>query len=147
MNKGLGCITKAEENRLKGKAAEEVFGKETETEEERKEIKIESITAESISNDEQGNLLLKGKVFIKTNLLTFSTDTALYNQSEGIIELFGNGEVKSEKVKLNSSEVLANLNRQVFFEKTKYKLFSMMLLLVSLLWKSSESCFAGRAQF
>ena len=39
-------------------------------EEERKEIKIESITAESISNDEQGNLLLEGKVFIKTNLLS-----------------------------------------------------------------------------
>ena len=39
-------------------------------EEERKEIKIESITAESISYDEQGNLLLEGKVFIKTNLLS-----------------------------------------------------------------------------
>lgn len=86
-------------------------------EEERKEIKIESITAESISNDEQGNLLLEGKVFIKTNLLTFSTDTALFNQSEGVIELFGNVEVKSEKVKLNSSEVLANLNRQTLAVK------------------------------
>ena len=58
-------------------------------EEERKEIKIESITAESISNDEQGNLLLEGKVFIKTNLLTFSTDTALFNQSEGVISYLG----------------------------------------------------------
>ena len=86
-------------------------------EEERKEIKIESITAESISNDDQGNLLLEGKVFIKTNLLTFSTDTALFNQSEGVIELFGNVEVKSEKVTLNSSEVLANLNRQTLAVK------------------------------
>ncbi|HIB75722.1 MAG TPA: hypothetical protein EYO56_07630, partial [Gammaproteobacteria bacterium] len=86
-------------------------------EEERKEIKIESITAESISNDEQGNLLLEGKVLIKTNLLTFSTDTALFNQSEGVIELFGNVEVKSEKVTLNSSEVLANLNRQTLAVK------------------------------
>ena len=86
-------------------------------EEERKEIKIESITAESISNDEKGNLLLEGKVFITTNLLTFSTDKALFNQSEGVIELFGNVEVKSEKVKLNSSEVLANLNRQTLSVK------------------------------
>ena len=38
---------------------------------EKREVKIESIKAESISNDKEGNLLLEGKVLIKTNILDF----------------------------------------------------------------------------
>ena len=86
----------------------------TAEEQERKEIKIESIKAESISNDEKGNLLLKGKVFIKTNFLTFRTDEALFNQSDGILELFGNVEISGLDTKISSSELQANLKLQSF---------------------------------
>ena len=53
---------------------------------EREEIEIKSIEAESISSDKDGNLILKGKVIINTNLLSFSSSSALLNESEGLLE-------------------------------------------------------------
>ena len=86
-------------------------------EQEKEEIKIESIKAQNISNDEHGNLLLEGQVFIKTNLLDFQTDKASFNQSEGLLELFGNVEVTSSDFKVTSSEIKANLKQQSFAVK------------------------------
>ena len=40
---------------------------------EREEIKIKTIEAETISNDKDGNLILKGNVIINTNLVSFSS--------------------------------------------------------------------------
>ena len=86
-------------------------------EQEKEEIKIESIKAQNISNDEHGNLLLEGQVFIKTNLLDFQTDKASFNQSEGLLELFGNVEVTSTDFRVTSSEIKANLKQQSFAVK------------------------------
>ena len=54
---------------------------------EREEIKIKTIEAETISNDKDGNLILEGNVIINTNLLSFSSSSALLNESEGLLEL------------------------------------------------------------
>ena len=48
---------------------------------EREEIKIKTIEAETISNDKDGNLILEGNVIINTNLLSFSSSSALLNLS------------------------------------------------------------------
>jgi len=84
----------------------------------RKEIKIETIEAETISNDLNGNLVLEGNVIITTNLLSFSSAKALFNESEGLLELIGKVEVISDNLKINSSEIKANLNLQTFSVKT-----------------------------
>lgn len=81
---------------------------------EKKELIIESIKAEKISNDEKGNLVLEGKVFIKTNLLDFQTDKALFNESDGLLELNGNVEVSGLDLQITSSEIIANLKQQSF---------------------------------
>lgn len=81
---------------------------------EKREVKIESIKAESISNDKEGNLLLEGKVLIKTNILDFQTDKAFFNQSKGLLELLGNVEVSGLDIKINSREMKANLKQQSF---------------------------------
>ena len=65
----------------------------------RKEIKIETIEAETISNDLNGNLVLEGNVIITTNLLSFSSTKALFNESEGLLELIGKVEVISDNLK------------------------------------------------
>lgn len=88
------------------------------SEEEKKGIKIESLKAEKAENDERGNLLLEGKVFIKTDLLNFKTDKAIFNESEGLLELLGNVEVESRVFNLRSTELMANLNQQSFFYQT-----------------------------
>ena len=81
---------------------------------EREEIEIKSIEAESISSDKDGNLILKGKVIINTNLLSFSSSSALLNASEGLLEVVGDVEVISDNFEVNSSEMKANLNLQTF---------------------------------
>ena len=68
---------------------------------EREEIKIKSIEAESISSDKDGNLILKGEVIINTNLLSFSSSSALLNESEGLLELVGDVEVISDNFEVN----------------------------------------------
>ena len=68
---------------------------------EREEIKIKSIEAESISSDKDGNLILKGEVIINTNLLSFSSSSALLNESEGLLELVGDVEVISDIFEVN----------------------------------------------
>ena len=85
---------------------------------EREEIKIKSIEAESISSDKDGNLILKGEVIINTNLLSFSSSSALLNESEGLLELVGDVEVISNNFEVNSSEMKANLNLQTFLAKS-----------------------------
>jgi len=85
---------------------------------EREEIKIKTIEAETISNDKDGNLILKGNVIINTNLLSFSSSSALLNESEGLLELVGDVEVLSENFEVNSSEMEANLNLQTFLAKS-----------------------------
>ena len=81
---------------------------------EREEIKIKTIEAETISNDKDGNLILEGNVIINTNLLSFSSSSALLNESEGLLELIGDVEVISDNFDVNSSEMKANLNLQTF---------------------------------
>ena len=81
---------------------------------EKREVKIESIKADSISNDEEGNLLLEGKVLIKTNILDFQTDKAFFNQSKGLLELKGNVKVSGLDIEINSREINANLKQQSF---------------------------------
>ena len=85
---------------------------------EREEIKIKTIEAETISNDKDGNLILKGNVIINTNLLSFSSSSALLNESEGLLELVGDVEVLSDNFEVNSSEMEANLNLQTFLAKS-----------------------------
>ena len=85
---------------------------------EREEIKIKTIEAETISNDKDGNLILEGNVIINTNLLSFSTSSALLNESEGLLELVGDVEVISDNFEVNSSEMKANLNLQTFLAKS-----------------------------
>ena len=85
---------------------------------EREEIKIKTIEAETISNDKDGNLILKGNVIINTNLLSFSSSSALLNESEGLLELVGDVEVLSNNFEVNSSEMEANLNLQTFLAKS-----------------------------
>ena len=85
---------------------------------EREEIKIKTIEAETISNDKDGNLILKGNVIINTNLLSFSSSSALLNESEGLLELVGDVEVLSNNFEVNSSEIEANLNLQTFLAKS-----------------------------
>ena len=85
---------------------------------EREEIKIKTIEAETISNDKDGNLILKGNVIINTNLVSFSSSSALLNESEGLLELVGDVEVLSDKFEANSSEMEANLNLQTFLAKS-----------------------------
>ena len=91
-----------------------IFVGQLSSEEEKKGIKIESLKAEKAENDEKGNLLLEGKVFIKTDLLNFKTDKAIFNESEGLLELLGNVEVESRVFNLRSTELKANLNQQSF---------------------------------
>ncbi|SVE10730.1 uncharacterized protein METZ01_LOCUS463584, partial [marine metagenome] len=81
---------------------------------EKKEVKIESIKAENISNDKDGNLLLEGNVLIKTNILDFQTDKASFNPSKGLLELLGNVEVSGLDIKINSRKIKANLKQQSF---------------------------------
>ena len=85
---------------------------------EREEIKIKTIEAETISNDKDGNLILEGNVIINTNLLSFSSSSALLNESEGLLELVGDVEVISDNFEVNSSEMKANLNLQTFLGKS-----------------------------
>ena len=85
---------------------------------EREEIKIKTIEAETISNDKDGNLILEGNVIINTNLLSFSSSSALLNESEGLLELVGDVEVISDNFEVNSSEMKANLNLQTFLAKS-----------------------------
>ena len=85
---------------------------------EREEIKIKTIEAETISNDKNGNLILEGNVIINTNLLSFSSSSALLNESEGLLELIGDVEVISDNFEVNSSEMKANLNLQTFLAKS-----------------------------
>ena len=47
-------------------------------ENQKNDIKIKSIKADNISNDKEGNLLLEGKVLIKTNKLDLFTDKAFF---------------------------------------------------------------------
>jgi len=84
---------------------------------ERREIKIETIEAEIISNDKNGNLILEGNVIINTNLLSFSSSKALFNESKGLLELIGKVEIVSDSLKVNSSEIKTNLNLQTFLAK------------------------------
>ncbi len=85
---------------------------------EKKEIRVESIEAENISNDKNGNLVMEGGVVINTNLLSFQSSKAIFNESEGLLELKGNVEVSSNNVKVNSSEIKANFNLQNFYVKS-----------------------------
>ena len=56
-------------------------------------IIIKTIDAKNISNDEKGNLILEEDVIIITNLLEFRTDKAIYNQTEGTLELKARTEI------------------------------------------------------
>lgn len=94
-----------------------IFSQETFSNNENEKIKIETIESDSISSDGKGNLLLEGNVFITSNLLSFSSSTAIFNESEGLLELIGEVEIISETIKVNASEVKANLNVRTLLTK------------------------------
>ena len=78
------------------------------------EITVESLNADYVTNDIDGNLILEGNVYIKTNLLDFYSDKALFNQTDGLLELVGKVKVESPSLLINSSQISANLNLKSF---------------------------------
>ena len=81
------------------------------------EIEIKSITAENISNNKSGDIILEGNVEIKSNLLTFFADKAIFNESKGLIELSENIYVEKEDLRFNSSELQVKLKTKTFLSK------------------------------
>ena len=77
------------------------------------EIEIKSITAENISNNKSGDIILEGNVEIKSNLLTFFADKAIFNESKGLIELSENIYVEKEDLRFNSSEIKGKLKGKI----------------------------------
>ena len=80
-------------------------------------IIIKTIDAKNISNDEEGNLILEEDVIIITNLLEFRTDKAIYNQTEGTLELKARTEIKSSNLEISAQHILAKLAEGSFSVK------------------------------
>lgn len=84
---------------------------------ENEKIKIETIKSDSISSDGKGNLFLDGNVVITSDILSFSSSKAIFNESEGLLELIGEVEIISKTIKVNASDVKANLNIRTLLTK------------------------------
>ena len=86
-------------------------------------LSIETIDAKNISTNSKGNLLLRGDVYIKTNLLEFWSNEAVYNKSDQSFVLNGEVKVLSKKLSINSDALEANLANQTFLlEKSSLNL-------------------------
>ena len=86
-------------------------------------LSIETIDAKNISTNSEGNLLLRGDVYIKTNLLEFWSNEAVYNKSDQSFVLSGEVKVLSKKLSINSDALEANLANQTFLlEKSSLNL-------------------------
>ena len=81
------------------------------------EIEIKSVTAENISNNKAGDIILEGNVVIRSNLLAFFADKAIFNESKGLIELSQNIYVEKGDLRFNSSELQGELKTKTFLSK------------------------------
>ena len=77
-------------------------------------ITLSSIDAENIETDNEGNIILSGKVLVKTNLLEFRASKAIYNESEDSLELTEEVEVVSTNLNISAKRILTNLTDYSF---------------------------------
>ena len=79
------------------------------------EIKIDSIDAQIITTIDSNTLSLEGNVVIKTELLEFWSEKAIYNKSKKSIKLEGSIRVLSKNLDISAKEMEANLLDRTFY--------------------------------
>ena len=79
------------------------------------EIKIDSIDAQIITTIDTDTLSLEGNVVIKTELLEFWSDKAIYNKNKKSIALEGSIRVLSKNLEISAEEMEANLLNSTFY--------------------------------
>ena len=79
------------------------------------EIKIDSIDAQVITTIDPDTLSLEGNVVIKTELLEFWSEKAIYDKSKKSIKLEGSIRVLSKNLDISAQEMEANLLDRTFY--------------------------------
>ena len=79
------------------------------------EIKIDSIDARIITTIDPDTLSLEGNVVIKTKLLEFWSEKAIYNKRKKSIKLEGSIKVLSKHLDISAQEMEANLLDRTFY--------------------------------
>ena len=79
------------------------------------EIKIDSIDAQIITTIDPNTLSLEGNVVIKTELLEFWSEKAIYDKSKKTIKLEGSIRVLSKHLDISAKEMEANLLDRTFY--------------------------------
>ena len=79
------------------------------------EIKIDSIDAQIITTIDPDTLSLEGNVVIKTELLEFWSEKAIYDKSKKSIKLEGSIRVLSKNLDISAQEMEANLLDRTFY--------------------------------
>jgi len=79
------------------------------------EIKIDSIDAQIITTIDPETLFLEGNVVIKTELLDFWSEKAIYNKRKKSIKLEGSIRLLSKNLDINAKEMEANLLDRTFY--------------------------------
>lgn len=79
------------------------------------EIRIDSIDAQIITTIDSNTLSLEGNVVIKTELLEFWSEKAIYNKGKKSIKLEGSIRVLSKNLDISAKEMEANLLDRTFY--------------------------------
>ncbi|MDG2060791.1 MAG: LPS assembly protein LptD [SAR86 cluster bacterium] len=77
-------------------------------------VEINSIDAEKITSNENGDLIFSGSVEVKTNFLELSSNKAVYNEEKEILNLYGNISISSSGTKVEGEKMIANFSNQLF---------------------------------
>ena len=80
-----------------------------------KDLKINSIDAQIIESLDNGNLSLKGRVIIKTDIVELWSDEAIYDRENQIISLNGNIEALSKNLSVKAQSMDANFFKEEFY--------------------------------